>query len=270
MKHREAQFIITPSWWQQITPIDVGYEACLPGHSFGPSIRKYYLLHFVHSGSGFFKKGGQTYSVGAGDIFVIHPDEVATYRATDDDPWVYTWISFTSPELPFFLKEPVIRKPDPAVEKSFTRIQNMDYDQNTDVGLVFAEIYNILSKLSGGRHISEQSRINDYAAFARSYIETNFDGSVRLSDIAERLFISPKYLTRVFSKVYGISPQEYLIRLRLEHADSLLKHGYSVSDSAYLSGFSDHSNFAKKYKSYYGICPGDRKIKKTPFQESDT
>ena len=36
-----------------------GYEECEPGHSFGPAVRKSYMIHYITSGKGIFKCEGK-------------------------------------------------------------------------------------------------------------------------------------------------------------------------------------------------------------------
>lgn len=38
-----------------------GYEECEPGHSFGPAVRKSYMIHYITSGKGIFKCEGKEY-----------------------------------------------------------------------------------------------------------------------------------------------------------------------------------------------------------------
>ena len=48
-----------------------GYEECEPGHSYGPGLRKSYMIHYVTQGKGIFKVEGKTYSLQRGDLFFI-------------------------------------------------------------------------------------------------------------------------------------------------------------------------------------------------------
>ena len=77
-----------------LNPMLYGRENCSPGHSFGPSVRTYTIIHYVESGKGTLYKYGNAYPVKAGEAFVILPHEVTTYTADSDEPWVYRWIGF--------------------------------------------------------------------------------------------------------------------------------------------------------------------------------
>ena len=73
---------------------DAGYEHCSPGHTYGPSIRDYVLIHIVKSGKGIFCAGNTTYHLSKNKAFVIRPDTLHSYTADTSDPWHYLWVGF--------------------------------------------------------------------------------------------------------------------------------------------------------------------------------
>ena len=98
---------------QDLNPLTAGEEACVPGHSFGPAIRNYTLIHYVLRGKGTLYARGGTFPVRAGQIFVILPGEVTTYTADADDPWYYRWIGFNGTlSTRFSQLPPVISLPE--------------------------------------------------------------------------------------------------------------------------------------------------------------
>ena len=80
-----------------ISVYTVGYEKTKPNHSYGPTRRSGYMLHYVYSGKGEFICQGKTYHLKAGDFFFISPDATITYTADQTDPWAYYW--FGSEEI---------------------------------------------------------------------------------------------------------------------------------------------------------------------------
>ena len=63
---------------RDLNPRICGREACAPGHTFGPAVREYHLLHYVVRGNGVFRRAQTVYTLRAGDIFVIRPDGPVT------------------------------------------------------------------------------------------------------------------------------------------------------------------------------------------------
>ena len=65
-----------------------------PGHKFGPSVRSYYLIHYIFDGCGTFFTNGTSYHLHKGQGFLIRPGTQTTYQADETDPWSYVWIGF--------------------------------------------------------------------------------------------------------------------------------------------------------------------------------
>jgi hypothetical protein len=94
-------------------------------------------------------------------------------------------------------------------------------------------------------------------------IDTNL--SLNLTAISKSLQLHPSYLSREFSKYFDdLTFGEYIRKLRIEKAIDLLEHTkYSLSEIAYLTGFSDQSHFTRIFKKQIGIPPlSYRKSKK--------
>ena len=252
-----SERFIIPGQWHTVIPIHYGYEECLPGHTFGPAVRENYLLHFIFSGSGCFERNGITYSLSAGDIFVIPPGEVTTYSASAIEPWQYGWIGFTAGEELDFLSAPVIRKS--RVLPVFQRIRALCEKDGVDAE-IFSLTFELLHILS-----QESKRSNltapDYAIYTKTQLDNTYMQKVNIEKIANTLHIDRRHLTSVFRKTYGVSPQEYLMRLRLERAKEFIQLGHTVSNAATMSGFSDLCNFSRMFKTHYGHNPSSLRRK---------
>jgi AraC family transcriptional regulator len=100
-------------------------------------------------------------------------------------------------------------------------------------------------------------------------IDTEAGASITLADLAREAGLSAYHFLRVFSRVLGVTPHQYLVRSRLRHAARLLADGQaSVTDVAFDAGFGDVSNFVRTFHRAAGLSPrafrraarGDRKI----------
>lgn len=242
---------IAPGWWHSVVPLDFGFEICAPHHSFGPAVRRFILIHYVLEGEGTFLRGGETYRLGRGDLFVIQPGEVTTYRADGANPWQYFWIGFQAESVPEFLRHPVLRQMP--VRALFEDARDRELAGDMD-GYYFSMLYEVLWRLSA--HLSRPAgKANRYAAYVKVLLETSYMRQVSIQQIADSLHIDRRYLTILFREAYGLPPQAYLMQLRLEQARKLLVQGYGVTEAATMAGFTDLSNFSRQYKQYYGTCP---------------
>lgn len=251
MRDMHIELPVLSGWWNSIRPVLYGCEKCEPGHSFGPAVRHYFLLHYIVDGEGTFCRNGESYRLRKGDLFIIHPEEVTVYTADQENPWHYIWLAFHAQSTPEFLQSWVIRQAP--VEKSFQQL-GMLTDPETEIGKIYALTYEILGQLS--RHTDPAPRRNtEYAAYAKALLDASFMRPIQIQQIAEALHIDRRYLTSLFQAAYGVTPKNYLLNLRLKQAKDFLDQGYGVAQSAEMAGFSDFSNFSKQFKHVYGTSP---------------
>lgn len=86
-------------------------------------------------------------------------------------------------------------------------------------------------------------------------IDTNI--SISLQQASNELEINPAYLSREFSKYFdNLSFGDYIRKMRIERATVLMgTTAYSLTEIAYLTGFSDQSHFNRIFKKQVGENP---------------
>lgn len=120
-----------------------------------------------------------------------------------------------------------------------------------------AVLYEILAECHKQNH-TEKS-IDSKIKNSVDYILKNYKNSkISIKEIAECSFVSEVYFRKLFKKEYGISPQKYIISLRIQYARGLLSAGYySLKEVAYLSGYNDYKYFSLEFKKAVGISPSE-------------
>lgn len=243
--------LLTNRHLQDLNPLIAGEEICKPSHRFGPSVRKYTLIHYVIKGKGVFYAREGCYPVEAGQAFLILPEEVTTYEADASDPWHYQWIGFDGTLSTHFAQlPPVFTVKDDIFRKAFRPISDpatQEFHLASVLFLLYASLFS--SKISTNQHVQR----------VQSYIQTSYMRAVRIEDIALQLNLDRRYLSRLFKQKTGQSIQNYLIQTRLEAAVQYLESGYGVNDTAMLCGYEDVSNFSKMFKKRYGVSPAKTK-----------
>lgn len=77
-----------------------------------------------------------------------------------------------------------------------------------------------------------------------------------LSDLCGQGAVSASQLRRRFHRLFGCSPMQYCMKLRMEHAARLLFAGeMTVQEVAASSGFADEKYFARAVRKYFGMAP---------------
>lgn len=101
------------------------------------------------------------------------------------------------------------------------------------------------------------------------YIQQHFVEELSLTDVAEYCRVSPAYLSRNFSKEYGMGFQEYLMELRVKKSVCLLKNtDLKIYEVARQTGYPDAVYFNKMFKKNLGMTPKEyREQEKTIKQE---
>ena len=247
MNYKKTDHILINRGFSDFNPLIFGEEECKPRHSFGPSIRKYTLLHYVRRGKGILYKNGKEYPVKAGEMFIILPDEVTVYTADEYDPWSYRWIGFDGALSAKFADFPAVVS---VSEEYFINVEEAFAMRGIPEYFLAGQLFRLLSELlSGTKHR------NHYVRQVRDYIKSSYMNEIRVEQIAESLNLDRRYLSRLFKEKMGQTVQEYLISVRMEEAKRLLSEGRSVAESALLCGYPDACNFSKMFKRIYGVSP---------------
>ena len=91
------------------------------------------------------------------------------------------------------------------------------------------------------------------------YILANYKNSnLSIREIADKSFMSEVYFRKLFKEEYGISPQKYIINLRIQNAVGLISAGYySLKEVAYMSGYNDYKYFSVEFKKNIGVSPSE-------------
>lgn len=90
-----------------------------------------------------------------------------------------------------------------------------------------------------------------------SYFEDHYDEKISLDQIAENMYLSPFYISRIFKSETGETPIRHLIDIRLSRAKELLESGRagSIQEVAASVGYDDAYHFSKLFKKRYGVSP---------------
>ena len=94
---------------------------------------------------------------------------------------------------------------------------------------------------------------------ACKYIEDNYGDNITLNSIAEREGVNSFYLHKIFRKITGLTPREYLESIRMRRLKLSLKKGESVTKSTYDAGYNTSSWLYSKPNSKLGMSPSSYK-----------
>lgn len=234
--------------YTDVYPLFVGEQDCDRGHTFGPYVREYYIIHFCTAGRGVLKDKYGTHKISAGEMFIIRPGEVTVYSADQKTPWSYHWIAFLGRRTDAFIDaRSVYKTPDGLGE----RLRELICDEIAAPDIYVSFIYELMYRLFSNRADDADDKLGKI----RQYIRYNYMENLRVTLIARSFGFERSYLYRIFKRRYGVGIKEYITDVRMEFAKRFLTDGYSVGECAHLVGYEDEFNFSKSFKKRFGISP---------------
>jgi AraC-like DNA-binding protein len=259
----------------ELTVLFAGSNQTAPLHQVGPHALDYHLVHLIVSGKGSFTWRGQRRELKAGDCFFIYPGELTGYLSDGADPWSYSWIGFRGSEADKLLKEAGISPDSPVAFGSaesgsrrlrtlFGRMQQTlrsgkagsDLRAGAYLRHIFGEFVDRIAAPpeEAGEHPSE-AELRRRIGLAIRWLALQYHRPVSIEELAKESGYHRAYLTRMFKKATGLSPAQYLLKLRMERALLLLREPLTVSQIAASVGYADPFHFSKQFKKWHGRSP---------------
>jgi AraC family transcriptional regulator len=90
----------------------------------------------------------------------------------------------------------------------------------------------------------------------KTVMNDHWNQPLSLPQLAAQLELHPVTISKYFPRYFGCSAGEYLRRIKIERALSLIKHHkYSLTEIAYECGFTDQAHFTKTFRHVTGLLP---------------
>src|SRR5216684_8108837 len=245
-----------------------------------PFVEQYrcHSISYVRKGSFGCQSRGKSYELVAGSILVGHPGD--EYLCTHDHVCGDECLSFfLTPEL----VEAIGDRPEiwqvgamPPLPELMVlgELAQAAAEGKSDVGLDEVGLLlaaRFLEVASGRQRPAPAARARDRRRAVESalWIDARSHEPIDLEAAAGEAGLSPFHFLRLFTRILGVTPHQYLVRSRLRRAARLLAEDErSITDVAYDVGFGDLSNFVRTFHRAARVSPrefrrwatGNRKI----------
>jgi len=241
-------------------------------------------LAFVLSGMGRYHIEDRIYDVSEGDLIIINPGvrHQAMYIEGNEQPSMEFFVGFTDIALkchshnhmPLPDGECVLHTTGDLRQKLFKICSSMEAENAVcRQGRYFMLKSYLMQMLL--LVIREQCEpVNSSAGYAFesvnkkyvveqivNYFEDHYNEKISLDQIAENMYLSPFYISKIFKSETGDTPIRHLINIRLERAKQILEDGggNSIQEVAASVGYDDAYHFSKLFKKRYGMPPSQIK-----------
>lgn len=131
-----------------------------------------------------------------------------------------------------------------------------DLDQLTSLAEIDAWMKNIIQQLSNLVSENHNEQVLKSVQTVLQYVERHYTEDIGLESVAEKVQLSPNYLSAIFKQTTGSSFIDYVTNLRMEKAkQSLMDLNVSIFEIAESIGYNSSQYFSRVFKNNVGITP---------------
>ena len=117
------------------------------------------------------------------------------------------------------------------------------------------DIQQLMDALKITKQVTKQE-LYERLNVAKSYIIDNYKEDLTIESISLNACISKFHLIRTFKEVFGLTPYNYLTKIRLDKAFELIStNAHSLEDIALRTGFKERQNLTRNFKKQFGFSP---------------
>lgn len=223
-------------------------------------------IEFVVDGSGFYEIDGTSYPIKKNTVFIINPLNIHSLRdvnATFVNVMFVQDVRENEFDYYFYLKNQNVITLDEETGE-LLNILFLEIAKNSETAPDYSMdvLRCIFFKLTQNK-INTDEQVISYVSKAFFYIHSRFNQRLSLYDISAYLGLSPAYFSDLFRREVGTGFKEYLDDIRFSYVKKLLRYSDLSVKEAYLrAGFSDYSNFSRRFKNKFQLTPTEYRKKR--------
>lgn len=225
-----------------------------------------FLLLYTINGKGFLQSDNAELQLCKNDAVIIDCHFPHKYHSLSDK-WEFLWIHFdgASAKTMFNIIYPSnmicpvrINNPyefEQHIKELANRLGRNSITSHNDISLRLHSIMNTICS-SALEHISDLKSPDNNIGIVLDFIENNYSQQITINDMVQNIHISKYHFIRLFCRLMGITPYQYLTNYRINISKTLLRTtNKTVAEIAEICGFLDTSNFINHFKKHTGQKP---------------
>ncbi|MDR3293850.1 MAG: AraC family transcriptional regulator [Clostridiales bacterium] len=195
-----------------------------------------------------------------GDILVIPPEVVHSNSSESGFKNIHVNISdWVSPQKSFFRLPDTNNTIGQLLHQLILAYASEMKNKNAIVQNYVDLILNLITGMLNADHCSEYVEL-----LKNKLLESFGDEDFDIGAYMRTLPLSAEYLRKLFIKETGISPLQFLTKIRLDNAKKLLAaistNRLKIKEIAYMSGFPDALYFSRLFKKHFGKNPSEHSL----------
>lgn len=234
-----------------------------------PKGRNDYQLIYIAAGKGNFKFQDKNIVVDKGNMVLYRPGEQQIYKYSPTDKVEVYWVHFTGSQVEDFLLNCNLPKGKnvfyTGTSSDFQWLYNQMIRELQLRRNNYDELLQILLRhllLITNRSIQEQEKgiqnlFNEIES-AIHFFNKNYNKPITIEQYAKEHFISTNRFIQNFKNVAGVTPQQYIIQLRISVAKELLvSSDKNIKEIAFEIGYNNALYFSRLFRKTVGLSPSD-------------
>ena len=240
-----------------------------------------YLLFWVLAGRGFVSSEGKRYQASAGDLFCLRKGKSHEYGSDKTHPWDVVWVHFDGGLAKTFVDE-------------IRRFGGSKIDLGQDAELRDRWMELVIFHNARGPHFEIRANTGLYGLLGlihhrlqmkrtapamdspfdvhriQTYIHNHLRETITLDDLARQVNLSAPHFTRVFRRLFNVSPMQYVLQKRVALACSLLTEtSMPLKQIGAAVGCPDPYYFSRLFKKMTATSPSAYRESKKQIRPND-
>lgn len=231
-------------------------------------IDKCFKIYFMQNGEAIVYEADKLIKLSNNQLYFINGYKLASQYCVDS--MSVEWLHFITDSVYLNnLKKsiPLVVSLDVSVFSSFipvfrklkTYFENSDSEDKVITMEIQSLIHFALARVFEISNINKLEVSADYNKLlpALEHINTHFSSSISLDVLAGKCCLSSNYFQRIFKRNFGITPFNYILKMKMEKAIRLLIYtDVPVKQIAFTVGFEDEAYFSRMFSKIYNESPG--------------
>lgn len=262
-----------------IYPTFAGRMVAKPHYQTIPRMSQHYIIQFVLDGQMIYRAGEESVLLHKGDLFCLFPEVTAQYGVAPEKPQLQLiWFGLNGKQARHLLHNAGLTKEHSYIRKvSVPGMPGMLHQLLNEFHLLktgssnycrwMSKMYEILGHLAvlnrSGERLMREKQSHEWIKESESFMSMHYTEDITVQDVADYIGVHRSHLTVAFSKMYGVTPGQYLLRLRMTNGARMLEEtDLSITEIALSLGYSDIFAFTRAFGQYYGMSPSLYRVKK--------
>lgn len=227
-----------------------------------------YMLIYHHEGKALARSRGVDYELADGTAVIYRPGEEQLYRVSCERPIKSYWVHFTGHGVEELLGELGIAKQNIYYTGQVSQFAMLSGLARSEIqaGRLGCGVYisGLLAQMLAliARHYRQaglsgkQQETNSHLELSISYMHAHYAQPLTVPQLAGLACLSVSRYIQLFKARTGMTPKDYLIKLRLHNAKELLRDtSLTIRQISLIVGFSDQLYFSRMFKKATGTSP---------------